>query len=103
VQQGTGIVVFATATDPQGSADLRDVLQSVGVFPDERCEGAPIVIQDDLVGSGIEETFGTAVEASSKQSLYASIAAAATWPVELDFRDIGGNRTTGHVRARVTR
>ena len=103
VQEGSGIVVVATATDPQGTADLEDVIQSVGVFRSDGCEGAPIVLQDDLVGSGVEETFGTAVEASTDPALYGTIAAAASWPVEIAFSDKSGNRTSGRVSARVFR
>jgi hypothetical protein len=67
-QTGDGIVVLATATDPQGGDNLRDVLQTIGVFPDERCEGKPILLQDDLVDSGVEESFGIAASASSSAS-----------------------------------
>ena len=102
VQPGSGIVAIATATDPGGDDNLRDVLQSIGVFPDVRCEGQPIVIQDDLAGSGVEETFGTVVDGAANPSLCAAIAAATTWPVAVEFRDVDGNRTTGRVRARVS-
>jgi hypothetical protein len=98
-QTGDGIVVLATATDPQGGDNLRDVLQTVGVFPDERCEGNPILLQDDLVDSGVEESFGIAASASSP--LFAKIAASTTWPVSVDFSDLDGNRVTGHVSARI--
>ena len=103
VQEGEGIVVVATATDPQGTENLRDVVQSIGVFPDAGCEGAPIVVSDDLSGSGIEETFGTAVDASGNPALFAAIAAATHWPVEVQFADADGNRTVGRVSARVIR
>jgi hypothetical protein len=98
-QTGDGIVVLATATDPQGGDNLRDVLQTIGVFPDERCEGDPIVLQDDLVDSGVEESFGIAASASSP--LFAEIAASTTWPVSVDFSDLDGNRVTAHVLARI--
>ena len=100
VQPG-GIVVLATATDPQGSANLLNVIQSIGVFPDRDCEGDPIVVQDDLAGSGVEESFGTAVDAVADVTLYGMIAGAATWPVTVDFEDLDGNRTTGQIRAAV--
>lgn len=99
--QGAAVVVHATATDPQGDGDLIDVIQSVGVFRDERCSTAPIVLEDDLAGSGIEETFGTALEQDDDPDLFDAIAASATWPVELDFRDASGNRVNGRVAARV--
>lgn len=99
--QTHGVVVLITATDPQGSENLRDVPQSVGVFRDRRCEGARIVLQDDIAISGEEESFGTAVNAETDPALYAAIAAARQWPVEVDFRDVDGNRTSGRVLARV--
>jgi hypothetical protein len=101
--QTEGIVVVATATDPQGTEDLADVEQSIGVFPDARCTGTPIVLTDDLAGSGVEESFGMAVDAASNPALYAAISAAQTWPVEVDFRDRSGNRTQGRVLAQVIR
>jgi hypothetical protein len=98
-QTGDGIVVLATATDPQGGDNLRDVLQTIGVFPDERCEGDPILVQDDLVDSGVEESFGIAASASS--ALFSEIAAATAWPVSVDFSDLDGNRVTANVLARI--
>jgi hypothetical protein len=98
--QTSVIVVLATATDPQGTDNLRDVLQIIRVFQDPLCETSPIVLQDDLVGSGVEESFGTAVE-SSNQPLFSTISASATWPIELEFRDADDNLTTGRVLARV--
>jgi hypothetical protein len=100
VQPG-GIVVLATATDPQGDPNLFNVVQTVGVFPDSRCEGTAITIQDDLAGSGLEESFGTAVDATTAATLYGRIAAATSWPVTVDFLDVDGNRTTGRVMADV--
>lgn len=101
VQPGEGIVIVATATDPQGSENLLDVPQSVGVFPDAECRGSPLTLMDDLVGSGVEETFGTVVSSVGNPGLYEQIAAAASWPVEVDFRDAEGHRTTGRIMARV--
>jgi hypothetical protein len=100
VQPGTGIVVLVTAADPQGSENLQDVLQIVRVFQDARCDGSPIVLQDDLAYSGVEESFGTAVP-SSNQSLYNTIAVADTWPVAVEFSDANGNTTSGRVMARI--
>lgn len=97
--QPSGIVVLVTATDPQGSANLENVTQSVGVFQDRACRTTPIVIQDDLAGSGLEESFGTIVPQTSP--LYSTIAASDSWPVEVDFRDSDGNRTTGRIMAEV--
>lgn len=99
--QANGIVVVATASDPQGSENMRSILQTIGVFPDRRCEGTAIVLRDDLAYSGVEETFGTAVDAASDPALYNEIAANVTWPVEVNFLDIDGNRSTGRVPARV--
>jgi hypothetical protein len=99
LQQGDGVIVLATATDPQGTSNLRDVPQIVRVFQDALCERSPIVLQDDLAGSGQEESFGSAAPAVSQ--LYNAIAATESWPVEVDFRDADGNATSGRVRARV--
>ena len=99
LQEGAGVVVLATATDPQGSRDLRDVPQIIRVFQDARCEQSPIVMQDDLPGSGQEESFGSAAPWGSE--LYNTIAPTEGWPVEVDFRDTDGNETVGRVLARV--
>lgn len=103
VQVGEGIIVVATATDPQGSDNLDDVLQSAGVYPDEGCVGTPFTLIDDLAGSGLEETFGTAVSIDSEPALVARISAATSWPVHIDFRDLDGHRTQGDVQARIIR
>jgi|SRR5690606_38957999 len=100
VQPGE-IVLLATATDPQGSANIIGVVQQIAVFRDEHCEDPPILAQDDLAGSGVEESFGTVVEGAGNLELFTMIANADSWPVEVDFQDIDGNRTTGRVRARV--
>jgi hypothetical protein len=101
-QVGEGIVVLATATDPQGSDNLLNVLQTIRVFQDSRCDASPIVIQDDLAGSGVEESFGIAVPAAN-HALFATIAAAETWPVAVEFRDLDDNSTSAQLRARVVR
>lgn len=98
--QPDGVVLLATATDPEGTDNMLGVLQSIGVFPDGVCQGTTIMLQDDLACSGCEESFGTAVPATN-QSLYNEIAAAQTWPVTLDFSDLDGHRTQGRVLARV--
>jgi hypothetical protein len=95
-----GIVVLVTAADPQGSESLRDVLQIVRLFQDELCDGSPIVLQDDLPYSGVQESFGVAVP-SSNQALFNTIAAADTWPVAVEFSDVNGNTTSGRVMARI--
>jgi hypothetical protein len=101
VQPG-GIVPVATASDPQGFDDVRDVSQFIGVYPDARCEGMPVTVSDDLAGSGIEETFGTAISAS--EDAYDAIATAtASWPVHVRFSDRDGNVTEGDVLARLVR
>jgi hypothetical protein len=99
-ETGEGVVVLVTAADPQGSENLRDVLQIVRVFQDQSCDGSPIVLQDDLAYSGVQESFGVAVP-SSNQALFNSIAAADTWPVALEFSDANGNTTSGRVMARI--
>ncbi len=99
-ESGDGIVVLVTAADPQGSGNLRDVLQIVRVFQDYRCNGSPIVVQDDVASSGVQESFGVAVP-SSNQSLFNTIVAADSWPVALEFTDVNGNATSGRVMARI--
>ncbi len=103
LQDGVGVVPVATATDPQGFANVDNVLQSVGVYPDAQCEGVPFTLLDNLVGLGVEETFGTAIDAS-ETAIYSAISAApATWPVRVDFSDVDGNHTMGDVLARLIR
>jgi hypothetical protein len=99
-QVGEGIVVLATATDPQGSDNLLNVFQTIRVFQDSRCDASPIVIQDDLAGSGVQESFGIAVPATN-HALFATIAAAESWPVGVEFRDLDNNATSAQVLARV--
>jgi len=96
-----GVVLLATATDPQGSDDLYNVPQTIRIFRDNLCEAAPLARVDDLSGSGVEESFGTAVDATTDAALFAAISAAQMWPVELSFSDLEGNMTEGRVLARV--
>lgn len=103
IQTGEGVIVVATATHPDGTPAFENVTQSVGVFPDSMCSGPPVTLQDDLAGSGLEETFGTAVSATDDPGLFDAIRSQDTWPVEIDFRDVDGNRVTGRVLARVIR
>ena len=103
LQPNEGAVVVATVNDPQGGANLRDVVQSVGVFPDSRCEGTPLVVRDDFVDVNVEETFGTAVSVATQPEVYAAIDASLRWPVEVDFVDLDGNRTRGRLLARLIR
>jgi hypothetical protein len=77
------------------------VEQTISVFRNAACTGDPIVLRDDLAGSGVEESFGTAVTAEGDAALFSAIAAATSWPVIVDFRDVNGNRTTGRVMATV--
>jgi hypothetical protein len=97
--QPSEVVVLATATDPQGTDNMLQVVQTIGVFADAVCQDTTIELQDDLACSGCEESFSTLV--SSSHPLYQQIAAAQTWPVTLDFSDIDGHRTQGRVLARV--
>ena len=103
LQPTEGVVVVATVSDAQGGNNLKDVIQSVGVFPDARCEGAPLVVHDDFVDVGVEETFGTAVSIEERPDVYAAIDASLRWPVEVDFVDLDGNRTKGRLSARLIR
>ena len=100
--QSQSVVVLATVSDPQGTANLLNVIQTVGVYPDADCVGTSIDLQDDLAGSGLEESFGDAVLAASNQTLYDQICSCAFWPVTVRFTDLDGNVTTGRVAALVT-
>ncbi len=95
------IAAVATATDPQGIDDFLNVLQTFRVFTAADCGGTAIVLQDDLAGSGVEETFGTVADMSVDPQLYQAIAGADRWPVELEFMDADGHVTSGRVLARV--
>jgi hypothetical protein len=97
-----GIIVVATASDPQGSENVQNVQQAIGVFPNARCDGPTIVLRDDLAYVDVEETFGPVVTASTNAALFSAIAGANTWPVELEFTDVDGNKTVGRVSARVS-
>jgi hypothetical protein len=101
--QAEEIILVATASDPQGSENVQGVQQAISVFPNTRCQGAPIVLRDDLAYVDVEETFGTVVTSASNPSLFNAIVGASAWPVELDFTDIDGNRTHGRVLARIIR
>jgi hypothetical protein len=101
VQAGEGIIALATASDPQGSENIQQVPQILRVFQDTRCDASPIVVQDDLAYSGVEESFGTVVQAN--QALFTTISQADSWPVAVEFRDIDENITSGRVLARVLR
>ena len=99
--QGDRVVVLATATDPQGSADLADVEQTIRVHEERACEGGEVTLADDLSESGVEEAFGTAFTRDDNASRFDFLASVATWPVEVDFVDVDGNRTAALVNARV--
>lgn len=99
VQPGEGIIVLATASDPQGSENIQQVPQIIRVFQDAQCDASPIVLQDDLAYSGVQESFGTAVP--SDMPLFTTISQADSWPVAVDFRDIDENTTSGRLLARV--
>ena len=101
--QSSDLVALATATDPQGTDNLLNVLQTIGVYPNEDCTGTLLTIQDDLVGSGVEETFGTVVDAADHPDLFDQICGCNRWPVEVLFSDADGNTTRGRVAARVFR
>lgn len=103
LQPTEGAVVVATVSDAQGGSNLEDVIQSVGVFPDARCEGTPLVVHDDFIDVGVEETFGTAVDIDEHPDIYSAIDASLRWPVEVDFVDLDGNRTKGRLSARLIR
>jgi hypothetical protein len=100
--QSGSIVVLATVTDPQGTPNLLGITQTIGVFPDKDCGDAAIEVEDDLAGSGLEESFGDVVLVTENQALYDQICACESWPVEVTFEDGNGNVTAGRVVATVT-
>jgi hypothetical protein len=99
--QADGIVLVATASDPQGSENVQGVEQIIRVFPNRLCQGTPIVMRDDLAYVEVEETFGTVVTSSTNPTLFNLIAGAEAWPVEIEFADVDGNKTIGEVYARI--
>jgi hypothetical protein len=99
---GSSAVVRATATDPQDSPNLAGVSQTIGVFQDRLCTTEPITIADE-VESGVQQTFGIVATTSDNPPLYTAIAGSLSWPVEVDFTDADGNRTTGRARATIPR
>ena len=101
--QPSSVVVLATATDPQGSANLQDVQQTIGVYPDENCVGTPLTVQDDFVGADIEESFGDVLTRAGNPALYDHICGCNRWPVQVQLVDADGHTTNGRVVAVVTR
>ena len=99
--QPQSVVVLATATDPQGSANLQDVMQTIGVYTDRSCSGTPLTVQDDFVGVDVEESFGDAFRRADNPALYDQICGCTQWPVLVDMVDADGHTTTGRVVAAV--
>lgn len=100
--QSHAVVVLVTVTDPQGTDNLLTVQQSVSVSTNDNCVGTPILLRDDLAGSGLEESFGDAVFADSMPQLYEAICGCTEWPIEVQLTDLDGNTTSGWAAARVT-
>jgi hypothetical protein len=100
--QSHAVVALVTVTDPQGTDDLLTVQQSVGVATNDNCSGTPILLQDDLAGSGLEESFGDAVRADTMPGLYEAICGCTEWAIQVELSDLEGNTTSGWVAARVT-
>jgi hypothetical protein len=99
---GSDAILRATATDPQDSPNLAGVGQSIGVFQDRLCSTETVVIQQ-IVESGVQKTFGPVATVQDNPPLYTAIAASLSWPVEVEFTDVDGNKTMGRVRARIPR
>lgn len=99
--QSEGIELLATVTDPQGSDDIRGILQTVGVFESSYCNAISFDLLAKFRDSGREKSFGIVVDAAVNPVLYAEIAAASAWPAHVDIVDEDGNRTSGRVAARV--
>jgi hypothetical protein len=101
--EGSFIVVHAIASDPQGTDDLLNVTQQISVFQDKQCAGSFLTLRESLMGSGVNQSFGTVVTFGEDQSLYNQMVLAVTWPVGVVFADASGNTTVGRVLARVVR
>ena len=101
--QDHAVVLLATASDPQGTDNLRNILQTFGVYPDKDCQGTTLTVQDDFFGVGVEESFGDAVVRATHPALYDQICGCPRWPVQAQLIDADGNTTSGRVVANVTR
>ncbi len=100
--QDGAVVVHATVEDPQGSANLSNVVQTLAVFRGGGCNSAADAITDDVAESGTEETFGTVYERNNvTEGVIARICCASAWPVQVTLRDADSNETTGVVMAEV--
>ncbi|TPW16640.1 MAG: hypothetical protein FD129_689 [bacterium] len=101
--QGANINVLATITDPQGDDDLLQVIQRIIVHGRSDCEGdLAYEVVDDVAGSGLEESFGIALDRATNAALFDQICSVTEWPVQVQLYDASGNVTTGRVMARVT-
>ncbi len=99
--QGAYINLLATAVDPQGDADLQNIQQTIGVFLEPDCKSLPKELVDNLVGSGVEESFGIVFEESTDPDIFAAICASTHWPIEAHLTDAPGHVTVGRVLATV--
>jgi len=99
--QPDAVFLLATATDPQGSANLQGIPQSLSVYPNDSCQGTPITLQSTFSDSGVETVFGTVVLAGTTPGLYEAICGCDEWAVDADLSDADGHATRGLVAARV--
>ena len=102
-ETGGQLVPELVIVDPQGDADLQDVVQTLGVYAAKDCAGDVFEIEDDVSESGQPEWFGTVVDRADEPALYDTICASSSWPVELQVRDASGNEVNGVVEAVVVR
>ncbi|HEX7880011.1 MAG TPA: hypothetical protein VF720_11410 [Candidatus Eisenbacteria bacterium] len=101
-QGGNFLNLFATVTDPQGSADLEDVDQRLVVYGQSDCKGdVEFEVMDDISESGGEESFGIVITRTGHEALFDQICAAPEWPVEIHLYDKSGHHTFGKAMARV--
>jgi len=99
--QGRFINLLATAVDPQGDADLQNVVQRIRVFEEPDCNSISREVTDDFVGSGVEESFGIVFEQGMDPAVFARICASSRWPIEVELFDVSGNTLRGRVLATV--
>lgn len=65
-------------------SELDGVQQTVGVFPDRDCSGAPVEATDNVI-SDLEESFAEVIQRSINPTLYDEICGSSEWPLSVRF------------------
>ncbi len=89
-------VTVASVTDPQGIADLKNIHQTLRVFPDAQATGLPEQKFFEVETYGIY--FGGAAAGDyylDATAIQNAACAAASWPMEVVAADASGHLTTG--------